>query len=280
MKFYKATSFVFPRHYPARMFILCFGAVHIPLVTFLVLEAVRGHWDWTIFVALLVATIIGSIAAIWGLWGLLAPVSEATLALRALRDGDFTRTVPVGGTDMAGELLESVAHAVRSTAERTQDLQGMASTDLLTGLANRRGFMEGVARLDADSGTLALLDGNRFKRVNDLHGHAEGDRVLRAMADRIVQTVGRDSVVGRWGGDEFVVFFPGTGPVEATFRIEKLRRTMRNRPIALVDGQPVSLAFGLAEAGTDGAIDIDAAVARADTALYADKHLHRATIDA
>lgn len=273
MRFYKATSFLFPRHYPARMFALCFGAVHIPLITFLVLEAIRGEWHWSIFLALLAATVIGSVAAILGIWGLLSPVTEATHALRALRDGDLSRPVPVGGPDMVGQLLESVAHAKRSTAERMDDLQGLATTDLLTGLANRRGFSEAVRKQGGGQGTLALLDGNKFKRVNDLHGHIEGDRVLRAMAERIALNVGANDIAARWGGDEFVIFFPGSEPAEAAFQIERLRLTMRRRPLAKIDGSPVSFAFGLTPVSADEWGEVDAVIARADEAMYKEKRV-------
>ena len=84
MRFYRATSFIFPRHYTARIFTISFGAVHIPLITYLVLEAIRGHWDWPTFTVLLIATVIGSGFAIAGLAGLLRPVSVATRGMRAI----------------------------------------------------------------------------------------------------------------------------------------------------------------------------------------------------
>ena len=142
MRFYRATSFIFPRHYTARIFTISFGAVHIPLITYLVLEAIRGHWDWQTFTVLLISTVIGSGFAIAGLAGLLRPVSVATRGMRALRDGTPVQDIPAGGPDMAGELLESVAHALRSTSERFDELKDMAVTDPLTGLFNRRGFAE------------------------------------------------------------------------------------------------------------------------------------------
>lgn len=271
MRFYKATSFLFPRNYPARMFALCFGAVHIPLVTFLVYELIRGQWHWGIFLALLLATVAGSAAAILGIRGLLAPVVEATRSLHALRDGDLAQPVPVGGPDMAGQLLESVAHATRSTAEKLADLKGLATTDLLTGLANRRGFLEGLQARETVNGFLAVLDGNNFKRVNDVHGHIEGDRVLRGIAERIVATLGPDDLAARWGGDEFVVFFAGCDEMETTYRIERLRQTLRRRPLARVDGEPVSFAYGLAEITPQDAGSFDAVIERADKALYKDK---------
>lgn len=280
MRFYKATSFLFPRHYPARMFALCFGAVHIPLITFLIFQAIRGEWHWGIFFALLIATVVGSAAAILGIWGLLAPMQEATRSLRALRDGDHSRPVPIGGPDMAGQLLESVAHAARSTAEKMDSLQDIATTDLLTGLANRRGFTEALRERGSGKGTLALLDGNRFKRINDEHGHIEGDRVLRAMAERIAGTISDSEIAARWGGDEFVIFFPDKEVTEANYQLERLRLTMRRRPLARVDGVPVSFAFGLTAVTPEDWDNLDAAIARADKALYEEKRGVQEMVDA
>lgn len=271
MRFYKATSFLFPRSYAARMFALCFGSVHVPLLAFLVFMAIRGEWQWSVFLVLLLATLVGSVLGILGVWGLLSPVGEATRSLRALRDGDLDRPVPVGGRDMAGELLESVAHALRSTRERLTDLEGLATTDSLTGLANRRGFLEALERRGDVEGALAILDGDNFKRINDAHGHLQGDRVLRAMAQRLATSMSGGEVVARWGGDEFVVFFPDCTMEEAAYRLDRLRYSMRWRPLAEVDGQRVSFSFGLTPIDAADAGQFDAAIKRADEALYRQK---------
>ncbi|GAB5351763.1 GGDEF domain-containing protein [Qipengyuania sp. 483] len=273
MRFYKATSFLFPRSYAARMFTLCFGSVHVPLAAFLIFAAIRGEWQWSIFLVLLVATVIGSALGILGIWGLLSPVGEATRSLRALRDGDLDRPVPVGGRDMAGELLESVAHAVRSTAKRLNALEGLATTDSLTGLANRRGFLEALEKRSEVQGALAILDGDNFKRVNDVHGHLQGDRVLRAMAQRLATSMSGGELVARWGGDEFVIFFPGCTVEEAAYLLDRLRYSMRWRPLADVEGERVSFSFGLTMVDADDAGQFEAVIKRADEALYREKRL-------
>ncbi len=273
MRFYKATSFLFPRSYAARMFTLCFGSVHVPLAAFLIFAAIRGEWQWSIFLVLLVATVIGSALGILGIWGLLSPVGEATRSLRALRDGDLDRSVPVGGRDMAGELLESVAHAVRSTAKRLNALEGLATTDSLTGLANRRGFLEALEKRSEVRGALAILDGDNFKRVNDVHGHLQGDRVLRAMAQRLATSMSGGELVARWGGDEFVIFFPGCTVEEAAYLLDRLRYSMRWRPLADVEGERVSFSFGLTMVDADDAGQFEAVIKRADEALYREKRL-------
>ena len=271
MRLYRATSFIFPRNYTARMFILCFGAVHIPLVTYLGAEGVRGQWDWPTFVVLLVATVVGSALAIGGLAGLLAPVSVATRGMRALRDGHCAHDIPAGGPDMAGELLESVAHALRSTDERVDRLKDLASTDPLTGLLNRRGFSEQLERIGGARGALVLIDGDRFKQVNDQLGHAEGDRLLRTLAERLTAGTREQDVVARWGGDEFVIFLRDSSLDVARQSVKRVQLSLRRRPMARIDGRPVSITAGFADLPDTSAAAVEAAVKTADADLYEHK---------
>ena len=271
MRLYRATAFLFPRHYTIRMFLLCFLAVHLPLLAFLGFELTRGAWHWQTFAVLLGATVVGSAFAIAALAGLLAPVAVATRGLRALRDGQQMQDIPAGGPDMAGELLESVAHALRSTSARLDELKGLALTDPLTGLLNRRGFVEQLEQLPTGAGTLALLDGDRFKQVNDRLGHAEGDRVLRALADRLRDRLRKQDMAARWGGDEFVILLRDTEEQEARAIVKRVQLSLRRRPIARLDGRPVNFSVGFAPLAGETMEAVTEAVKAADAEMYATK---------
>ncbi|QFI62601.1 GGDEF domain-containing protein [Qipengyuania flava] len=271
MRLYRATAFLFPRHYTIRMFLLCFLAVHMPLLAFLGFELTRGAWHWQTFAVLLGATVVGSAFAIAALAGLLAPVAVATRGLRALRDGQQMQDIPAGGPDMAGELLESVAHALRSTGARLDELKGLALTDPLTGLLNRRGFVEQLEQLPTGAGTLALLDGDRFKQVNDRLGHAEGDRVLRALADRLRDRLRKQDMAARWGGDEFVILLRDTDEQEARAIVKRVQLSLRRRPIARLDGRPVNFSVGFAPLSGETMEAVTEAVKAADAEMYATK---------
>lgn len=271
MRLYRATAFLFPRHYTIRMFLLCFLAVHIPSLAFLGFELTRGAWHWQTFAVLLGATVVGSAFAIAALAGLLAPVAVATRGLRALRDGQQMQDIPAGGPDMAGELLESVAHALRSTSARLDELKGLALTDPLTGLLNRRGFVEQLEQLPTGAGTLALLDGDRFKQVNDRLGHAEGDRVLRALADRLRDRLRKQDMAARWGGDEFVILLRDTEEQEARAIVKRVQLSLRRRPIARLDGRPVNFSVGFAPLAGETMEAVTEAVKAADAEMYATK---------
>lgn len=271
MRLYRATAFLFPRHYTIRMFLLCFLAVHMPLLAFLGFELTRGAWHWQTFAVLLGATVVGSAFAIAALAGLLVPVAVATRGLRALRDGQQMQDIPAGGPDMAGELLESVAHALRSTSARLDELKGLALTDPLTGLLNRRGFVEQLEQLPTGAGTLALLDGDRFKQVNDRLGHAEGDRVLRALADRLRDRLRKQDMAARWGGDEFVILLRDTDEQEARAILKRVQLSLRRRPIARLDGRPVNFSVGFAPLSGETMEAVTEAVKAADAEMYATK---------
>jgi diguanylate cyclase len=278
MRFYLATRFLFPRHFHLRIFAICFGAVHLPLITFAASQAVLGRWDWQVFVPLLLATLVGTLSAIYALGALLAPIRQASAMLREVQDGKPVINVPAGGRDLAGDLLDSVGLAAIATNTRISQLRDAAERDLLTGLRNRRGFLDAAAHLRAGTrATLALLDIDFFKRINDIFGHDEGDLVLRDFASRITETMRRSDLVARWGGEEFAILIPGMGPNDARAMIERLRTALHADPIGPNPEEPVTFSCGLAF--LRGPDQIALAMQRADKALYAAKHAGRDRIE-
>jgi diguanylate cyclase (GGDEF)-like protein len=111
----------------------------------------------------------------------------------------------------------------------SEGLRAQADSDPLTGLLNRGGFTKAATREHALAGrtgaplTLALLDLDGFKHVNDAHGHAAGDRLLSALADAWARTLRPGDVLARFGGDEFVAMFPATAPADAAEALARLR---------------------------------------------------------
>lgn len=174
---------------------------------------------------------------------------------------------------MAGELLSSVAHAVKSTRRRIAALEDVAGTDSLTGLLNRRGFFSEMDQLGCPGGIVVMFDGDGFKAINDHAGHAGGDAVLRAMADRLLTVFGRIGVLVRWGGDEFLAYFPHSELSEIVFLLEQVDHLLATRP--LLEGKPVTFSSGFAVCG-DGTIEsLEEAIAAADRSMYRAKPAHR-----
>jgi len=156
-----------------------------------------------------------------------------------------------------------------------------AMTDLLTGLPNRRAGIETLGRAwsAASRGGQALsvmmVDIDRFKSVNDTHGHAVGDRVLVDVGAVIRDCMRRHDHVSRLGGEEFLVILPNTGLDEARQAAERLRRAVRSASIAAGDVK-ISPTVSVGLAHREGATDSpDHLVAAADRALYAAKQRGR-----
>ncbi len=105
-------------------------------------------------------------------------------------------------------------------------------TDPLTGLKNRRGFSEALKPIKAHlvrtkkPCALLLMDIDKFKRINDTHGHNVGDRVIESVAKDIVTSVRQDSICARWGGEEFVMFLPNTAKADAVKIAQRIRQSI------------------------------------------------------
>lgn len=166
-------------------------------------------------------------------------------------------------------------------------LEKLALTDELTGLFNYRYFMhrlgQETARVQRTGQPLCLLfiDIDHFKRVNDMHGHAVGDQVLRHISallrtevegDAIVAHLRKSDVVARYGGEEFAVLLPDSGPGGGIKMAERVRAAMEESPFQLSSGRtvPVTISVGVA-AIPDHTREAEKLVAAADAALYAAK---------
>jgi diguanylate cyclase (GGDEF)-like protein len=169
------------------------------------------------------------------------------------------------------------AHAV--VAFENARLHGMverqALVDGLTGLANRRAAADALhaeaARAERLETPLAvvLADLDGFKDVNDVHGHAVGDAVLRVFAEVLRETLRESDVAGRWGGEEFLLLLPGADEEGAAQLAERVRVALAARSIPGVADLRVTASFGVAEYA--GETNTEQLVAAADSALYAAK---------
>lgn len=148
----------------------------------------------------------------------------------------------------------------RSIVGWALELRESAVVDALTGLLNRRTFearlhdaVLAASRTGAPL-TVAMVDIDLFKRVNDEHGHAAGDVALRAVAHTIRNAVRRTDLVARWGGEEFAVVFPDTPLAESAQKVERMREALSDTAIGLPGGVQVHLTVsaGLACTAIDG----------------------------
>ena len=155
--------------------------------------------------------------------------------------------------------------------QEKEELNRQVRQDSLTGLLSRSAFEQDlVALLDSRPGPACViyLDVDRFKSINDGSGHAAGDDVLRALASRLAASVPADSLLARFGGDEFVVAFDGD--LDAGIRAGHAILTACGDPL-MVPGGLVQVPVSIGLTTADGAGQADSAVLAADTAMYAAK---------
>jgi diguanylate cyclase (GGDEF)-like protein len=198
--------------------------------------------------------------------------SEVTGVVELDVGSTFDIVVTLGFLVFLGLFNFSLSNLVLGSLIRR--LENLSSTDQLTGLYNRRVMMERLgsehARFARSAQTYAviMLDLDHFKRINDTHGHAAGDAVLQAVAQRLQGSVRTTDTLARMGGEEFMVLLPLNDIEGAMVHAERIRRSVGDTPIATPGGDlVVTLSLGVADAlGSD--TNFEPVVSRADAALY------------
>lgn len=176
-------------------------------------------------------------------------------------------------------VVVSFSMAALSSEQVAHDLHQRATRDGLTGLLNRSGFHDLALReLDRmrgtrTSGALVLADLDHFKTVNDTHGHAAGDEVLKAFAAACIDTVRSTDLVGRHGGEEFTILLSGADPDRAEQIMAQLSARFAQADFGGRFAAP-TVSYGIAAVAAD-ATDLNGIIANADAALYEAKALGR-----
>jgi len=278
LRIYAALSDLhWPKSYYLKILVLCFVGTHIPLLATVVLSLmlldVPVSTEVSVLVIMLIGTVLAAVATIFVVRAMLAPVAAVTTELdRYGRTGEFSE-LPRTGSDEAATLMEMVNALIRQFVQTKAELELQSNMDALVGIGNRRwllGKAETILGGHANEWaptTIALIDLDSFKTINDTCGHAAGDEVLKRLGE-ILTTHSRPSdLVGRLGGDEFCVIFLHCGVEEAAAAVERMRAALANTELAERYGVPVSISAGLT-GRVDDDEDLDDTLARADRALY------------
>ena len=157
-----------------------------------------------------------------------------------------------------------------------------ATHDRLTGVPNRETLLSVLtAEVERASRhykplSVAFIDIDRFKPINDTYGHNSGDAVLRQVAGLVADSVRASDTFGRYGGEEFMLILPETLPEDAVGLAEELRALVMQEPLLIADGQTITATISIGIAGGRGSeLQLDMLVDRADAAMYAAKSLGR-----
>jgi diguanylate cyclase (GGDEF)-like protein len=204
-------------------------------------------------------------------------------------DGSIV-TVTIDGLvdrDEQGKFLRSqcVMHNITARKQMERELRHLATTDALTGLSNRRHFLDQMRaalarhRRHATPTLLLMIDLDLFKQVNDRYGHGVGDEVLRHCANLMSHSLRSNDLLGRLGGEEFGILLPDTDTTGALDFAERLRQRAAHEVIVTEAGTVnVTLSIGLT-AFTLEDHHIDVILARADRALYRAKESGRNLVE-
>lgn len=173
---------------------------------------------------------------------------------------------------------EAVFQDISQRKQMEAELRRLATTDPLTGLANRRSFVgameqeiERIRRFPGTEAALLMFDLDHFKGINDSLGHAAGDQVLKEFARRLQERLRKIDLAGRLGGEEFAVLLPGTGSGGACTLAGRLLREAAGAPMT-IEGRELTVTVSIGVASLSASDETpDATLHRADMALYAAK---------
>jgi diguanylate cyclase (GGDEF)-like protein len=279
----------FPKSYSAKIMLVLFAGTNLPLlalVLYLFLAWPGGLGTHLgVLAALLIAILLGFVATLFALRALLAPVRLASSSLETYLDERRKPELPTGFSDEAGKLMADVQHALDHLDSTIRSLEGLSGTDHLTGLPNRRKAEKRLAEDHARAKrggailTVAVVDVDNFKAINDTHGHQAGDVCLCHVARVIGRNVREGDWLARWGGDEFVLaLWDASVFASPEAVLGRINAGLRRSPVALPGGEELVLNISVGAHRYAGEDDLRELLAKADAAMYEAKREGRAWV--
>ncbi len=202
------------------------------------------------------------------------------------KDGDlyweFAVIAPIRSGDNQITHYVAIKEDITARKQAEEELKRLATIDPLTGILNRRHFFklaevlfEHARRYQRELSAL-MIDADYFKQINDRYGHATGDKVLQTIATYLTQCIRKADLLGRYGGEEFVIIMPETSIEQGYQAAERLLEYLRDHPIETETRKiHLTLSIGVAVYDPKNPISIDKLVGRADQALYMAKDAGR-----
>ena len=272
-----------PKSYLGKLMLSAFLGIHVPLIALVLYLVFAASIDLraslVVLVFVLVATLFGTVLTLYALYALLRPVSLASKALYDYLDSGRMPSLPTTFNDQAGRLMANVQYVIQELDKVFRSLAESATVDHLTGAYNRRAgeqrLASDLARVGRGEGslTLAVMDLDRFKPINDRYGHQAGDTCLRHLAETCIRNVREGDWLARWGGDEFVLaLWEEEGERPANVVLNRIASDLSEHPVQLPQNDRIQLTISagvLRCTGSEAAeLGVSGVLALADVALY------------
>lgn len=266
-----------PRNFAVRIFMFSFVGTQLPLFALLLYVLMNVELTaevLTTFSIVLIAALLGSVSTVIALLAYAEPVGVISRAMQNYSEENFEPNLPENYNDEIGELMANTQGALKKLHSMIHSMHELSIRDELTGLYNRRFFVEQAEQLLSRAHrygeplTLIFIDMDNFKQVNDHFSHTVGDQTLQKVAELMSDTARGSDLTARLGGDEFVVVFPNTPISRAKHLCERLRAQLQNHDWTslLGDAMVPTMSIGVAEAQKDDTVDM--LIDRADANLH------------
>ncbi len=209
------------------------------------------------------------------------PLQELARGAAEVSKGNYTVRLPLDRRDELGEVAQSFNRMAANLKENFEKVSDMANRDGLTGLYNSRFFREALVReLERVKRTsrpfsVLLLDGDKFKRINDRYGHPTGDLVLQHISQVARSVLRGYDMLARYGGEEFIAMLPDATASQAMLLSERLRQAIEQKPLITESGSMIRLTISIGVAQARAPYDSKEIIAQADQALYVAKEAGR-----
>jgi diguanylate cyclase (GGDEF)-like protein len=269
----------FPKSYVRKVFLTAFFGTHAPLLALLYYFARHRRFGsggaLRILSVTVPATLGGTAFTLWAMYSLSAPTALASRPLRRYLDSGELPDLSVGFTDRVGRLMADGQYTIERLDEAVRSLGDLATRDHLTGTYNRSAaeerLAEDVKRAEHKGGvfSLAVLDLDQLKPINDTHGHRAGDVCVVHFTEVLDRNLRAGDWIARWGGDEFVVDMWNTQEGQPTKRVlERVAEDLRENPVVLPNGKEAHLTFSAGTCRWRPDDYVRGLVSRAEVALY------------
>lgn len=265
-----------PKNFAVRIFMFSFIGTQLPLFALLLYVLMNVELTaevLTTFSIVLIAALLGSASTVLALLAYAEPVGAISRAMQNYSAEDYEPNLPEGYNDEIGELMANTQGALKKLHSMIHSMHELSIRDELTGLYNRRFFVEQADQLLSRAHrygeplTLIFIDMDNFKQVNDYFSHTVGDQTLRQVAELMSDTARGSDLTARLGGDEFVIVFPNTPISRAKHLCERLRANLEKFDWTPLLGNMVpTMSIGVAEAQKDDTVDM--LLDRADANLH------------